>query len=488
MLAAAATALTVAGYIWSAQGGIEWMVLTNRALAIFAIWLTASILAMAKKADTAHRDLLHELERRVEQRTEALAAANRNLELEMTERKRAEDAQRESERQAKLLMNSVPALISYIDPQKRFRFTNKAYENLFGRSARELRDSPVEAVVGPETYRISSPHIDRALSGHESRFENTVRNAKGEERFIEVSYVPDSDRDGIVKGLFSLVVDITERKEAEKDRQKLQEQLFQAQKIDSLGTLAGGIAHDFNNSLFPIIGLTEMTKARLPEDSTEFDSLAKVLEAAHHAKDLVQQMLAFSRQETPDRRPLELEPVIREALCFLRAGLPSTIKIKHSSAKDLPVVLADPTQIHQILINLGGNARDAMENDGGTLTIRLSTVEVGVGSEFQHGKLEPGRYARLEVSDTGCGMSDQMVERIFDPFFTTREVGKGTGLGLPVVYGIVKNHGGTLTVQSEIDSGSTFTIFFPAFETPESGFVLDGTGLDGEHAHALSES
>ena len=239
-----------------------------------------------------------------------------------------------------------------------------------------------------------------------------------------------------------------------------QKQLLQAQKMEAIGILAGGIAHDFNNILAPIMGYTEIALSDLPAESETREDLKQVLKAAERARDLVAQILAFSRQTIGERKPIELVPIVKEALKLLRAAVPTTIEIRQDIAPDTWVVNADPTQIHQILMNLCTNAAHAMPK-GGVLEVSLANVELDekLCAEFED--LTPGSYVRLTVRDTGCGMDKKTLEHIFDPFFTTKAPGEGTGMGLSVVHGIVKSYGGDISVHSEPGVGTTVYIYLP---------------------------
>jgi PAS domain S-box-containing protein len=258
--------------------------------------------------------------------------------------------------------------------------------------------------------------------------------------------------------------DASERKRSEAERNKLEQRLAQAQKMEAIGTLAGGIAHDFNNILYPIIGFTEMVIDDLPEDCLQRKNLDEVLRAAQRASDLVRQILAFSRQREQDRKPLKVQPIIREALVLLRASLPSTIEICQDIDPACGAIMADPTQVHQIIMNLCTNAFHAMREQGGVLHISLADVQVAANDTSVDLALAPGAYVRLGIGDTGQGMTRETLGRIFEPYFTTKEPGHGTGLGLSVVHGIVTRHGGSINVVSEPGKGATFNVYFPRIE------------------------
>ncbi|MDH3877577.1 MAG: ATP-binding protein [Desulfobacterales bacterium] len=245
---------------------------------------------------------------------------------------------------------------------------------------------------------------------------------------------------------------------------KYERQLQQVLKIQAIGTLAGGIAHDFNNILFPIVGYTELTMDEVPDDSVAHNNLEEVLKAAHRAKDLVQQILTFSRQSGLERKPVKVHLIIKEALKLLRASIPASIEIINNIDDDCHPVMGDATQIHQVIMNLCTNAYQAMQDKGGTLEVNLSEVDVGYEETVKKIGMQPGKHLQLLVRDEGCGMDAIVLDRIFEPYYTTKEQGKGTGLGLSVIHGIVKNHRGDISVTSSPGKGTTFKVYLPITE------------------------
>lgn len=264
--------------------------------------------------------------------------------------------------------------------------------------------------------------------------------------------------------VMALARDVSERLASEQERRKLESQLQQAQKMESIGTLAAGIAHDFNNILSPIYGYLELALLKLKDHEEVSGYLREAHRAATRARDLVKQILTFSRQDTEKQSPVEVHVIIKEALKLLRATIPSTIEIKQHIDPNCGYVLANPTQIHQVLMNLCTNAYHAMREKGGVLGVSLTPQEMTASDIMKNIHLKPGPYLLLEVSDTGYGMDRMTMARIFEPYFTTKAQGEGTGMGLSVVHGIVKSHGGDITVYSEPGKGATFHVYLPVIE------------------------
>jgi len=289
--------------------------------------------------------------------------------------------------------------------------------------------------------------------------------ARGHQMWIRILGQAES-KNGRVTRLFGGFQDITARRDAEEMRRQLESQLFQAQKMETLGTLAGGIAHDFNNLLTGILGYQDLAFDGLAADHESRPYLEASREASLRARELVDQILTFSRQSGSKKVPVELKAIVEDARRFLRATVPATIRIEVEAADGCGPVLADASQIHQVLLNLGSNAAHAMYQTGGVMRLFISPVTIPENSDFN--QLEPGNYVRLDFSDTGHGMDEVTCKRIFDPFFTTKEVGQGTGLGLSMVHGIIQGHQGTITVESIIGQGTTFSLFLPVAEVQET--------------------
>ncbi len=258
------------------------------------------------------------------------------------------------------------------------------------------------------------------------------------------------------------------------EREKLEEELRQIQKMEAMGTLAGGIAHDFNNILSAIMGYLELAKTEIDPKSPANIELDEVFKASLRAKDLVQQILTFSRRKDAEKKPVKLNLLVQEGIKLLRASIPATIEIRRNIPEQCPNVVADPTQIHQIVMNLCTNAYQAMRNSGGVLSISLEEKAIGREDYLLGYSLEPGPYLLLQISDTGQGISPEILPKIFEPYFTTKKINEGTGLGLSVVHGIVKSHHGHITVYSEVGVGTTFKVYLPIDSPHEESKPREG--------------
>jgi PAS domain S-box-containing protein len=324
----------------------------------------------------------------------------------------------------------------------------------------------IQGFYPPESRVVLDEAFKRArLDGTPFDLELPFTTARGHQLWIRILGQAESHQ-GQVTRLFGGFQDITARRDAEEMRRQLESQLFQAQKMETLGTLAGGIAHDFNNLLTGILGYQDLAFDGLPEGHESRPYLEASRDASLRARELVDQILTFSRQSGSKKVPVDLKAIAEDARRFLRATVPATIRIELTSTETCPPVLADASQIHQVLLNLGTNAAHAMHQTGGLMRITLSTTTVAESASFN--QLAPGRYVRVDFSDNGHGMDETTSKRIFDPFFTTKEVGQGTGLGLSMVHGILQAHQGNITVTSSEGQGTTFTFFLPVAEVQEA--------------------
>jgi PAS domain S-box-containing protein len=369
---------------------------------------------------------------------------------------KSEEVQQREARLAAILDAAADAIVT-VDADGRLESFNRTAERIFGVAEKDALGRPLNDLFGvPLT---TGPGSLRARSEVGSPILEVVARRRDGATFpAEVKFTESRDGDRTLHTVF--IRDISERKRAGEERDRLEGQLRHAQKMETIGTLAGGIAHDFNNILMPIIGNVELALGE-PMSADMTSDLEQVLEAAMRAKALVRQILLFSRRGETVFSTIDVGPIVSEALKLVRASLPATIEIRSYIAPDVAVVVGDPTQLHQVLMNLCTNAGHAMRDRGGVLEVRVDMVDmdaIAAGGAGEH------RTVRILVRDTGYGMDAATLERLFEPFFTTKPVGEGTGLGMSIVHGIIAHHGGTITVQSTPGSGTTFEIHLPAAE------------------------
>ncbi|MBK8003145.1 MAG: PAS domain-containing protein [Gemmatimonadetes bacterium] len=380
---------------------------------------------------------------------------------DVTARREAEAALHQSEARLRTIIDHNPDCVALLDRHGALLDMNPA--------GLALVEAPsLEAVVGRsicgmlEPTNLSGITADLAavFQGETRRFLSEITALQGTRKVIESTMVPlweDAER-RTVRAALLVTQDITERR-------RLELQLRQAQKMEALGTLAGGIAHDFNNILAAVIGHTELLRPLLPAGAEGQEHLRGILTAGQRARDLIQQILTFSRGREPERVPVAVAEMLAEALRLLRPSTPATVELVLPPVPADLAILADPTQVQQVLLNLCGNAAQAMPGGHGRITIAAEHVELA-DAAAGHPELPPGRYVRLVVADTGSGMSPEVLERIFDPFYTTKAPGAGTGLGLAVVHGIMVANGGAVMVRSTPGQGSAFHLYFPRAELP----------------------
>jgi PAS domain S-box-containing protein len=387
---------------------------------------------------------------------------------DISELKRSEEALRESEEKFRLAFDNANTAMYLVDLQGRLLQVNDKMSAIFGYSKSEMEGMSINDLALPEDSALSPKFIHEAIqgAGDSATFEERYYHQQGHIIYGQVASSLVRDAQGQPRYFISQVQDITERKRVEREKEKLEIQLRQAQKLEAIGTLAGGIAHDINNILGIITGNAELAQLVMPGETKANRNIDEVLKACARGKDLVQQILTFSRMEVKlDRQPADVGLTIRETLRFLRATLPATIEVRQNIPEKNLIALANTTQITQLLTNLCTNAAHAMEETGGILEVSLKEVNFDADAVLLDTNLKPGRYISLSVSDTGHGMDSWTLERIFDPYFTTKEVGKGSGLGLSVVQGIVKKHEGAITIRSEPGMGATFDIYLPGIES-----------------------
>jgi len=384
--------------------------------------------------------------------------------VEIGDRTRAEGAARESEERVRAFVENALDVILVIDRSGRVSYSSPSIERLLGRSAAEVIGKNWFDFLAPLDVAPARERLAEAIADDKPVFDQLrVVHRDGQLRDVELVGRAAFDVRG-VDGVIVNVRDVSDRVRAENERAELEEHLTQARKIEAIGLLAGGVAHDFNNLLTPIIGYTELVRSSLPTTDPIYNDLAVVLEAAEGARQLVRQLLAFGRKQALEVRPLDLSEQVRRIEKILRAMIPESIDLVITLPVQPVVVRADATQLQQVVLNLVVNAQDAMLASGGRLEVTVAQVErAEPDAELE---LEAGSYGVLCVADSGHGIDEETRAHLFEPFFTTKERGKGTGLGLATVHGIVKQHRGAISVTSSPGQGATFRVFFPS--TPES--------------------
>ncbi len=391
------------------------------------------------------------LERMVFERTEELSKANKRYRDEISERKKAEEKLR---LQTSALEAAANAMV-ITDTKGVILWINKAFTDLTGYAEKDAVGASLPLYVSKTQNKEFYTRMWETISSGKVWNGEIVNRRKDGRLYSEkMTITPVRGAKNKISHFIAIKQDITHEKEMEK---KLQ----QAQKMEAIGTLTGGIAHDFNNILYAVSGYAEMALSEIPEESKAHGYIEQVIDGGKRAMDLVRHILTFSRQTDQERKPMMLQPVLKEALKLLRGSLPSTIKIKQSIDAECGVVLADVTQIHQVIMNLCTNAYHAMREKGGVLSVGIAETTVDAELAKKYPDLKPGKYARLTVKDSGHGMDKETMGRIFEPFFTTKTVGEGTGLGLSTVHGIVKGHGGAILVNSKPGHGATFQALLP---------------------------
>jgi len=410
-----------------------------------------------KRAQDALKKAHDVLEDRIKERTEELNRINNKLRQELSGRKRMEATLRESEEKYRTVLEGTPDPVVVYDIKGKVIYLNPAFTRVFGWTLAERFGKKMDDYVPEAAWPKTKKMIEMAISGKSFSGIETIRYNKGKNIVnVSISGAIYRNQAGNPVGSVVNLRDITEQK-------KLEAQLEQANKMKAIGTLSGGIAHDFNNILSIIIGNTELALDDIPEGNSAHSNLEEIRRASIRAKDVVRQLLSFARKTKLEKKPIKLMPVIKDTLKLLRATIPMSIHIHQNMENTFDNILADPTQVHQIMINLCTNARHAM-SDGGVLEVSLKNMELDEIAASQYQDLSPGRYVNLTVSDTGHGIPKEEIDRIFDPYYTTKEFGKGTGMGLSVVHGIVKSHGGVISVDSELGKGTSFSILFPVIE------------------------
>jgi PAS domain S-box-containing protein len=399
---------------------------------------------------------------RMEELLQILKCASETVILK-DENKKAIQALKESEQKYRTILGSIEEGYYEIDISGNLTFFNNSLCRILGYSKQELMEMDLRHLMDEENVTKAAELVDIALKTKllTRVFGWQLYRKDRTTCFVEisVSFMKDSRKQ--ITGFKGIVRDVTKKKRAEEERKALDARLNQTQKMEAIGTLAGGIAHDFNNILSAIIGYTELSLLNLTKEGKIRSHLDKVLTASQRAKDLVSQILSFSRQAEIEMRPVHVGLIVNEALKLIRATLPSTIKINKNIAENTGRIMGEPAQIHQVLMNLCTNAAHAMQEKGGKLDVTIEETSILHNSSVYYPNLKPGEYIKISVRDTGDGIDPEIKERIFEPFFTTKEKGKGTGMGLSVVHGIVRSHKGDVMFKSEPPNGTTFEVLLP---------------------------
>ncbi len=382
--------------------------------------------------------------------------------LDISDRVKAEQAALQAKAQLRTLVDTIPDLIWLKDQDGIYLNCNPTFERFFGATKSEIVGKSDYDFVDKEIANFFREHDQKAAAagGPSINEEWLTFKADGYYGLFETIKTPMYDSDGNLVGVLGIARDITKRHNAEKEKIIIEGQLKQAQKMESIGTLAGGIAHDFNNILSSVIGFTELSLDEVEKGTHIEDNLQEVYSAGKRAKDLVRQILAFARQSEEELKPIYVDTIATEVLKFIRSSIPTTIEIKQNIESD-SLIMGNATQVHQILMNLFTNAAHAMEDNGGILEFSLKDVVIDRYVNGEKLDLKPGNYIEIKVSDTGPGIAPEIIGVIFDPYFTTKGPGEGTGMGLATVHGIIESYGGKISVDSKPGQGALFTIYLP---------------------------
>jgi len=415
----------------------------------------------ARRIRMAKQPTVKELTQTVAQLEKELTAYRlklNRLQVDHKKYKKLYEKTKNSENIYRSIIDSSADAIAIFDLNGKVKYVSPSFTTVFGWSKAEIEGKRIPFLPESEKEKTTAFIINLTLHGTPCYGLETKRYKK-DGSLVDVSLSASRFHapDGKPEGMFVILHDISEIK-------KLQKLLLQAKKMQALGTLAGGIANEFNNIIVNIIGCTEMIGTDLESDSLSGQNLEEIRRAAYRARDLIRHIRTFSGEPAQDRRSMHVQTVVHEALKLLRTSLPSNIKFEQHISEECGPVLADPAQIHQVIMNLGANAIDAMRKNGGTLQISIAEATIADANSSTPAGLDSGSYLKMSVSDTGHGMDRTIKDRIFDPFFTTKSPGNGTGMGLSVVHGIVKECDGTIDVHSEPDKGTTLTIYLPLIE------------------------
>lgn len=408
------------------------------------------------------KDEIGILEQEFDRLLETVAAQSRELERELGIRKRIAEELKENLKKYRLLAENLKDVVAAITPDGFIQYCSPAIVEFSGHDP--------EDIFGKHSFQFIPENDDRlklidmveeiAKVGDSRSFEFMMRSKSGDTFPVESTARPVME-DGKLVSLHCVFRDITQRKKAEEEKNRLQAKLQRARRMEALGTLAGGIAHNFNNVLFPIMGNTELAMMDLTKDSQAYQNLTQVLQAVDKAKNLVRQILSFSDHGKEDANLIVLKDVVEDFLVLIRASLPSTIDIRNDLSGKGGLVSADPVELQRVIMNICSNAAYAMRESGGILELTLVEQDITEFDMNTSRKIKPGKYAKLTISDNGPGIENDVLERIFDPYFSTKPVGEGSGMGLAETHALISKYGGDIKAYTEPGMGTSFSIFLP---------------------------
>ena len=420
---------------------------------------------------TEHQNI--QLEERVRRRTAQLENTFANLRKANEENERIAAALRRSEARLRLINDTIPILIGYVDKDEVYRYANKGYSDWYGHPEGGVTDRGVLDVIGPEVYGQVKDSVKRALSGQQVTYEYQMQR-QGQTVHAQSTLVPEISAEGETLGFFVFSHDITEQK-------RMQAALLQAQKMEAIGQLTGGLAHDFNNLLTVVIGNLAALQDHRPDDAELNEFVEPALQSARRGVQLIKRLLTFSRQQPLEPQVVDIGQLIGSLAKLVRRSLPESISVSTDLGGASIHTLVDPGQLESALLNFALNSRDAMPQ-GGRLHIAARAVELDADATAFD--VKPGRYVLIEVADNGCGMDAETLARACEPFFTTKRLGLGSGLGLAMAYGFAKQSGGGVTIHSQPGQGTTVLLVLPQ-ATPEPEADLPGEDSDLPHGGEL---
>lgn len=420
-----------------------------------------------RRTEQALRQANLELESRVRARTAELQASNERLQEALDANEAITASLRRSEQQMRLVTDSIPALVAYFRRDRGYEYINRGYQDWFGLDPKRPELVSALAFLGPDVYEGIKPNVKRALAGESVTFDYELHTVRGATLSVRTTLIPDRAADGEVVGCFELTFDVTEQKQS-------QALIVRAQKMEAMGQLAGGLAHDFNNILTVIIGnLAALADAR-PQDQAVSEFTQPAVAAARRGAELIRGLMTFARQQPLQAGAVDVGALVSSVVRLVRPALPACLTLQAHAGDDAVWTWVDATKLENALVNLILNARDATPGSG-RIDVRVRSVVLD-GARAQALQLQPGPHVCVDVQDQGVGMDAATLARVFEPFFTTKRPGSGTGLGMAMVYGFVRQSGGAVDVRSAPGRGTTVSLWLPAAETPAELPALDEPG------------